>query len=146
MLFLSWHLLTFTLLLAHQTYPDPQKDLYDHHLAAWGSYLLTELETYFIDENLSDLLVFATYPNLLWDWMHVWPLLGVPQHEAIEMEEKDRRSLHLMGLRQTFDQYRHMLAQFLTDRERSRQYSMTKQRYTRVALRIAKYLFEPKKP
>ena len=51
--------------------PCPIKGLYDRHLV-WG----TELETYFLDEHLSDLLAFATYPNLLWDLMRVWLLLN----------------------------------------------------------------------
>jgi len=129
-----------------QSYPDPQKDLYERHLIAWDHYLHAELKHYFADEYLTDLLVFATYPNLLLDWLHMWPLLGLPQHETIEREERDRRGLHLIGLKQTYDQYRHMLAQFLADRERAGKFVMTKQHYTRVALRIARYLFEPKKP
>jgi len=39
-----------------------------------------------------------------------------------------------------------MLSQFLTDRERAGRYVITHAHYTRVALRMAKYLFEPKKP
>jgi hypothetical protein len=128
------------------TYPDPQKDLYDRHMLAWDQYLHAELEKYFADEYLTDLLTFVTYPHLLWDWIHMWPLLCLPQEETIEREEIDRQGLHLMGLKQTFDPYRHMLSQFLTDRERAGRYVITPAHYTRVALHMAKYLFEPKKP
>ncbi|KDR77817.1 hypothetical protein GALMADRAFT_245920 [Galerina marginata CBS 339.88] len=128
------------------TYPDPQKDLYDRHMLAWDQYLHAELKNYFADEYLTDLLTFVTYPHLLWDWIHMWPLLGLPQEQTVEQEEIDRRGLHLMGLKQTFDPYRHMLSQFLTDRERAGRYLITRSHYTRVALNIAKYLFEPKKP
>ncbi|KAF8964897.1 hypothetical protein BDZ97DRAFT_822699 [Flammula alnicola] len=113
---------------------------------AWDQYLHAELKNYFADLCLTDLLTFVTYPNLLWDWIHMWPLLGLAQSDAIEKEEMDRRGLHLMGLKQIFDAYRHMLSQFLTDRERAGRYHLTSEHYTRVALRIAKYLFEPKKP
>jgi len=115
-------------------------------MRAWDQYLTTELKTYFADEYLTDLLTFVTYPHLLWDWMHMWPLLGVPQDEAQKKEDTDKEGLYLMGLKQTFDAYRHMLSQFLTDQTRSGEFIMTRTHYTRVALRIARYLFEPKKP
>ncbi|KAF8878896.1 hypothetical protein CPB84DRAFT_1793757 [Gymnopilus junonius] len=97
-------------------------------------------------KTLVHLLTFVTYPHLLWDWLHVWPLLAVPADETVEVEDMDRRGLYLMGLKQTFDPYRHMLSQFLTDKARAGRYVMAPAHYTRVALRIAKYLFEPKKP
>ncbi|KAH9480031.1 hypothetical protein JR316_0006628 [Psilocybe cubensis] len=128
------------------TYPDPSKDLHDRHLRSWDQYLHNELSTYFADESLTDLLTFVTYPNLLWDWLHMWPLLGVPPPESLEKEAIDKRSLHLMGLKQVFDPYRHMLSQFLTDKDRAGRQVITRAHYTRVALRLAKYLFEPKTP
>ncbi|KAF9476403.1 hypothetical protein BDN70DRAFT_882509 [Pholiota conissans] len=128
------------------TYPDPSKDLYDIHLRSWDQYLLGQLNIYFVDECLLDLLTFVTYPNLLWDWIHVWPLLGLSQSEALEKEQVDRASLYLMGLKQVFDAYRHMLSQFLTDPVRSGRFHLESRQYTNVALRMAKYLCQPKKP
>ena len=113
---------------------------------AWDQYLHSELSKYFSDEYLTDLLTFVTYPHLLWDWLHVWPLLGVPVEESVEREEADKRGLYLMGLKQIYDPYRHMMMQFLTDAARAGRYAMTPAHYTRVAFRIARYLFEPKKP
>jgi hypothetical protein len=104
------------------------------------------LQAYQEDEYLCDLLTFVTYPNPLWDWIHVWPLLGLPQNQAAEREDTDRKRLHLMGLKPQYDPYRHILSDFLTDQERAGQYMVTKEYYTRVALKMAKYLFEPKKP
>ncbi|KAJ3509113.1 hypothetical protein NLJ89_g5385 [Agrocybe chaxingu] len=109
-------------------------------------YLLNELKNYTPDEPLFDLLTFVTYPNLLWEWLHMWPLLGVPAAETAEREEVDRRSLCLMGLKQPFDQYRHILAGFLTDRGRAGRSTLDGGHYARVALKMARYLFEPKKP
>jgi RecA/RadA recombinase len=129
-----------------QTYPDPQKGLYDRHMLSWDQYLHAELKNYSADEYLMDLLAFVTYPHLLWDWIHVWPLLGLSHSETSEREGIDRRALHLTGLKQSFDAYRHMLSQFLADRDRSGRYAMTSNTYARVAFRITKYLFEPKRP
>lgn len=133
-------------LVHFQTYPDPSKDLYDRHLRSWDQYLHNELSTYFSDENLTNLLTFVTYPNLLWDWLHMWPLLGVPPPDSLDKEAIDKRCLHLMGLKQVFDPYRHMLSQFLTDKDRAGRHVITPSHYTQVALRLAKYLFEPKTP
>jgi len=55
-------------------------------------------------------------------------------------------SLYLMGLKPIYDMYRRMLSQFLMDRDRSGGYHMKSEHYTQVALRISKYVFEPKKP
>lgn len=115
-------------------------------MSALDRFYLVELHSYFEDEFLIDLLTFVTYPNFLWDWVHMWPLLGLPQGEAFEREEVDRKRLHVMGLKQVHDPYRHMLAQFLTNHERAGKYVITKDHYTRVAMKVAKYLFEPKKP
>jgi len=115
-------------------------------MIAWDQYLHAELKNYSADEYLTDLLAFVTYPHLLWDWIHVWPLLGLSYSEALEREEADRRALHLTGLKQSFDAYRHMLSLFLINHDRSGRYAMTSHIYARVALRITKYLFEPKRP
>jgi len=115
-------------------------------MQSWDKYLQQEVQTYFADDVLTDLLTFVTYPGHLWDWIHVWPLLGIPLSETSEKEAIDRGSLHLMGLRPIYDQYRRMLSQFLTDRDRSGRYHMKSEHYTQVALRVSKYLFEPKKP
>jgi hypothetical protein len=129
-----------------KTYSDPQKDLYDRHMLAWDQYLHSELKSYSADEYLTDLLAFVTYPHLLWDWIHVWPLLGLSYNETSDREEADRHALHLTGLKQSFDAYRHMLSLFLNNRDRSGRYVMTSHIYARVAFRITKYLFEPKRP
>lgn len=129
-----------------QTYPDPQKDLHNVHMHSWDQYLHAELKHYLANEHLAALLTFVTYPNPLWDWLHVWPLLGVAQANAGEKEDLDWRGLHLMGLKQVFDPYRHMVSQFLTDRQRVGRYCVTGALYTRIALQMAQYLFEPKKP
>lgn len=104
------------------------------------------LQAYLEDEYLTDLLTFVTYPTPLWDWIHVWPLLGLPQNQATGREDMDRKRLHIMGLKPQYDTYRHLLSDFLTDRERAEQYMLTNEHYARVALKIAKYLFEPKTP
>ena len=95
---------------------------------------------------LGDVLPLATYPGLLWDWAHVWPLLGVPPAAARALEEHDRNGLHVTGLRQTFDAYRHMLASFLGDERRAGGYVMGGVQYGRVAKRVARYLCEAKTP
>ncbi|KAF8184234.1 hypothetical protein BJ912DRAFT_975450 [Pholiota molesta] len=129
------------------TYPAPEKDLSDLHMRAWDQYLHAELTHYFADDCLTALLTFVTYPNLLWDWIHVWPLLGLAaQPDALQAEARDRAGLHLTGLKQVFDAYRHMLAQFLTDRTRSGAHHLKDRHYTDVAIRMARYLCEPKKP
>jgi hypothetical protein len=107
---------------------------------------MQEVKNYFADDYMTNLLAFVTYPGHLWDWIHIWPLLGLPQCETNDKEAIDRRSLHLMGLKRMYDAYRHMLSQFLTDRDRSGQYRLKSEHYTQVALRMTKYLFEPKKP
>jgi hypothetical protein len=113
---------------------------------AWCQYLYSELKNYFTDACLIDLVTFVTYQNLLWNWIHVWPLLGIPFDETADKEAVDLKGLHLMGLKQQFDPYRHLLSQFLTDTTRAGIFFITSKHYTRVALRIVKYLFEPKKP
>lgn len=115
-------------------------------MTSLDQYHRSGLQAYLDDEYLTDLLTFVTYPNLLWDWIHVWPLLGLPQDQASEREDTDRKRLHLMGLKHQYDPYRHILSSFLTDGERAGQYVVTKEHYTRVALKMARYLFEPKKP
>jgi hypothetical protein len=115
-------------------------------MLAWDQYLHAELKCYSADEYLTDLLAFVTYPHLLWDWIHVWPLLGLSYIETSEREVTDRHALHLTGLKQSFDAYRHMLSLFLMNHDRSGRYVMTSHIYARVALRITKYLFEPKRP
>jgi hypothetical protein len=114
-------------------------------MRSWDRYLQQEVQTYFADDVLTDLLTFVTYPGHLWDWIHVWPLLGIPLSETNEKEAIDRGSFHLMGLKPIYDQYRRMLSQFLTDRDRSGRYYKS-EHYTQVALRVSKYLFEPKMP
>jgi len=115
-------------------------------MRSWDGYLQKEVQNYFADDILTDLLTFVTYPGPLWDWIHVWPLLGIPLSETNDKEAVDRASLHLMGLKPIYDPYRHMLSQFLTDRERSGRYQMKSEHYTQAALRMSKYLFETKKP
>jgi len=115
-------------------------------MGSLDQYHFTTLQPYFEDEYLTDLLTFVTYSSRLWDWIHMWPLLGLPQSQTVEQEEKDRKGLHLMGLKQCYDKYRHTLADFLTDSKRAGVCVITKDHYTRVALKLAKYLFEPKKP
>ncbi|KAF9522300.1 hypothetical protein CPB83DRAFT_118206 [Crepidotus variabilis] len=109
-------------------------------------YHQSALEGYFADDCLTDLLTFVTYPDSLWDWIHVWPLLGLMHSETVEREESDRKKLHLLGLKQTYDSYRHILAQYLADETRAGRYHLVEAHYTRVALKVAKYLFEPKQP
>jgi len=116
------------------------------HLRSWDKYLHEEVKNYFVDNYMTDLLTFVTYPGLLWDRIHIWPLLGLPLSETDDREAIDKRSLHLMGLEQMYDVYRHMLSQFLRDRDRSGKYHMKSKHYTQVVLRMIKYLFEPKKP
>ncbi len=89
---------------------------------------------------------FATYPGLLWDWAHVWPLLGVPPAAARALEERDRNALHVTGLRHTFDAYRHMFAGFWAMSEGAGAYVMGGVQYVRVAKRVARYLCEAKTP
>ena len=60
--------------------------------------------------------------------------------------EIDRDALHVTGLRQTFDVYRHMLAGFLGDERRAGGYVLGGVQYARVARRVARYLCEPKTP
>jgi len=115
-------------------------------MRSWDKYLQQEVQKYFADDFLTDLLTFITYPGPLWDWIHVLPLLGIPLSETNEKEAIDRGSLHLMGLKPIYDPYRRMLSQFLTDRDRSGRYHMKSEHYTQVALRMLKYMFEPKKP
>lgn len=115
-------------------------------MRSWDGYLQKEVQNYFADNFLIDLLTFVTYPGRLWDWIHVWPLLCIPLSETNEKEAVDRGSLHLMGLESIYDPYRRMLSQFLTDRDRSGRYQLKSEHYTQVALRMSKYLFEPKKP
>jgi hypothetical protein len=115
-------------------------------MRSWGKYLQQEVQKYFADDFLMNLLTFATYPGPLWDWIHVWPFLGIPLSEVNEKEAIDRGSLHLMGLKSMYDPYRRMLSQFLMDRDRSGRYHMKSEHYAQVALRMSKYMFEPKKP
>lgn len=116
-------------------------------MMAWDQYLHAELKTYSADdEYLTDLLAFVTYPHLFWDWIHVWPLLGLSYNDSLEREDADRKALHLTGLKQPFDAYRHMLSQFLTNQERAGRHWVTHHVYARVAFRMTKYLFEPKRP
>jgi len=115
-------------------------------MTSLDQYHRASLQGYLEDEYLTDLLTFVTFPTPLWDWIHVWPLLGLAQNQATGREDTDRKRLHLMGLKAQHDQYRHILSGFLTDQERAGQYMLTKEHYTRVALKVAKYLFEPKKP
>jgi len=112
---------------------------------SWDKYLQKEVRKYFVDDFLTDLLTFVTYPGRLWDWIHVWPLLGIPLSDTNEKEAIDRGSLHLMGLKPIYDPYRRMLFQFLTDRGQSGRYHMKSEHYTQVALQMSRYMFEPKK-
>ena len=154
--------------LRAQTYADPARDLAVHHERAWDAYLRGQLAVYGVpgpgspppryvnghsgmeyeeeDALLGDVLPLATYPGLLWDWAHVWPLLGVAPAAARALEEHDRDALHVTGLRQTFDAYRHMLAGFLGDERRAGGYVLGGVQYVRVAKRVARYLCEAKTP
>ncbi|KJA15372.1 hypothetical protein HYPSUDRAFT_207922 [Hypholoma sublateritium FD-334 SS-4] len=154
--------------LRAQTYADPARDLAVHHERAWDGYLRGQLAAYVVpgprylnghsgakgeadgdgeDEALlGDVLPLATYLGLLWDWAHFWPLLGVPPAAARALEERDRDALHVTGLRQAFDAYRHMLAGFLGDERRAGGYVLGGAQYVRVARRVARYLCEAKTP
>ena len=72
-------------------------------MRSWDKYLQQEVQKYFADDFLTDLLTFITYPGPLWDWIHVLPLLGIPLSETNEKEAIDRGSLHLMGLKLIYD-------------------------------------------
>lgn len=115
-------------------------------MASLDRYHQTALEAYFEDECLTDLLTFVTYSDSLWDWTHVWPLLGLPHEDTVIREDQDKKKLHILGLKQAYHSYRQLLSQFLTDADRAGKYRITDDHYTRVALKVAKYLFEPKKP
>ncbi|KAF8157794.1 hypothetical protein B0H34DRAFT_706061 [Crassisporium funariophilum] len=62
-------------------------------MRSWDKYLQQEVEKYFAHDILMNLLTFVTYPSPLWDWIHVWPLLGVPLSETNEKEAFD---IHLL--------------------------------------------------
>ncbi|PPQ85088.1 hypothetical protein CVT24_011918 [Panaeolus cyanescens] len=131
-----------------RTYPDPSRDLYERHMNAWDQYLHNELKPYLSSPYLSSILVFLTYPSAapLWDWIHLPPLLGLKYDDSLAIVEKDREELHLLGLKTQHEPYRAMMAQFLTDRERADEYFVTKEMYADVAVKVAKYMFEPKQP
>ena len=88
--------------------------------AFMGQYLQQEVQKYFADNFLTDLLTFVTYPRPLWSWIHIWPLLGIPLSET----SYRRGSLHFMELKSIYDPYQQMLSQFLMDRDRSGRYHM----------------------
>lgn len=132
----GYHFLGFRLIrptLTHERTSMP----YALHIRSWDGYLQKEVQNYFADDILTDLLTFVMYPGPLWDWIHGWPLLGIPLSETDDKEAVDRASLHLMGLKPIYDPYRHMLSQFLTDHERSGRYQMKSEHYTQVALRMS---------
>lgn len=67
-----------------------------------------------------------------WDWLHVWPLLGIAPAEAATLEDEDRSLLHFTGLRPApgggaegqFDAYRGMLREFLSDKDRAGRFAV----------------------
>jgi hypothetical protein len=59
-------------------------------------------------------------------------------------EDRDRKRLHLTGVKLAYDPYPHILLDFLTDQERAGQYMLTKEHYMAIALKMAKYLSNPK--
>jgi len=53
-------------------------------MRSWDKYLQQEVQKYFADDFLTDLLTFITHPGPLWDWIHVLPLLGISLSDTNE--------------------------------------------------------------